>query len=77
MTIQEFVMKGRTKVRLTDSACAKRAGVCKRTLRRWEEDPRVLYPKADLVLNRRYRWLDEVEEWEESNPNFSGKEAGE
>jgi hypothetical protein len=58
-------------VRLKDSECAKRAGVTPRTLRRWEADPRVRYPKADIVLNRRYRWLHEVEQWEEENPDFA------
>lgn len=36
----------------------------------WHVDPRVRYPKADVVLNRRYRWLDEILHWEEHNPGL-------
>jgi hypothetical protein len=58
------------RTRLKDPACAKRQGVTTRTLRRWENDKRVGYPKAQVILGRRYRFLDEIEAWEARNPGF-------
>jgi hypothetical protein len=67
--------KGQERVRLRDTACAKRAGVTTRTLRRWENEKRVGYPKADVILGRRYRWLDDIEAWEARNPGFGKADA--
>jgi hypothetical protein len=66
----EAAKKKQDRIRIKDRTCARRAGVTTRTLRRWEVDPRVGYPQADVILGRRYRWLDEVEAWEELNPGF-------
>jgi len=64
---------GGKKIRIRDSEAAARAGVTPRTLRRWEEDPAVGFPAAHVIRGRRYRWLHEVEEWEQQNPGFGPK----
>jgi hypothetical protein len=58
------------RVRIPDRKAAKRAGVTPRTLRRWENDKAVGYPSAVIVRGRRYRWLDQIEDWERLNPGF-------
>ena len=57
-------------VRIKDSVAAKRAGVTPRTIDRWSKDPKVNYPAADITKGRKYRWLSQIEAWEQKNPNF-------
>jgi hypothetical protein len=70
-------MKPQDRVRLTDAACARRQGVCAKTLKRWEDDPDVAYPRAQIVRRRKYRWLDEILSWEQCNPDFRRSDAKE
>ena len=62
--------KTKERIRIKNSVAARRAGVTTRTLRRWDEDEAVGYPKPVIVRGRIYRWLDEIESWEARNPDF-------
>lgn len=43
---------------------AQRYGVCVRSVRRWENDPRLDFPKAKIVNGRRYDSIDMLDAWD-------------
>jgi predicted DNA-binding transcriptional regulator AlpA len=45
-------------------AIAKRYGVDRRTVDRWEKDERMNFPKFIRIRGRKYRDLAELEKWE-------------
>jgi DNA-binding transcriptional MerR regulator len=50
--------------KIPDREVAERYGVVARTLRRWEENPELGFPKALLINRRKYRDEDELIAWE-------------
>jgi len=58
------------RVRLSLKQCAKRAGVSKRTVKRWGANPKIGYPQTHNVNGRDFIYFDELEPWEAANPDF-------
>jgi hypothetical protein len=43
-----------------------RYGVTSRTIKRWEEDPNLNFPKPTIINNRKYQYESVLTEWERS-----------
>ena len=58
-------------MRIKNKAAAKRAGVCPKTLSRWDKRyEEVGYARPIFVLGQIYRETDEIDEFERKNPEF-------
>ena len=50
---------------LSKSGLAHRYNVTTRTVDRWKDNPKLNFPRADLIVNRReYRKVTTIEAWE-------------
>jgi hypothetical protein len=50
--------------RLPAKAVARRYGVVVRTIDRWLDNPKLGFPKPEVVNNRRYWWLNKLCRWD-------------
>jgi hypothetical protein len=50
--------------RLPAKLVAKRYGVVLRTIDRWLDNPKLGFPKPEVVNNRRYWWLNKLRRWD-------------
>ena len=50
--------------RLPAKAVARRYGVVVRTIDRWLDNPKLGFPKPEVVNNRRYWWLSKLRCWD-------------
>ena len=50
--------------RLPAKAVARRYGVVVRTVDRWLDNPKLGFPKPEVVNNRRYWWLNKLCRWD-------------
>jgi hypothetical protein len=60
---------------LPDRQVAQRYGRHITTLARWDQSPDLGFPKPIRINNRKYREVDELDEWDRSRRNI-GKAAG-
>jgi hypothetical protein len=58
MTLPNVVKEG--KRYRSKGAVAQRYGKHPKTIDRWLNDPKLNFPRPDLVINRREHWLDET-----------------
>ena len=54
---------------------AKRYHSCAKTIDRWEDDPKLGFPKSIAINRRRYWRLSELQDWERARAAASHREA--
>lgn len=60
---------------LPDPLVAKRYAVNPRTLPRWDANPELKFPSATYINGRKYRNIDELEEWDRWRAAGGGGQA--
>ena len=53
-----------TRKLIPEKQVCQRYGICDATPRRWDADPRLGFPRAIKIRHRKYRYVDELDEFD-------------